>query len=374
MIYLIDPRNTTKPYNFELLWALKNLGVKYKFIGTMPKSIENPPVHSCNCFMPFSRGLLGEMPKLASFVSNVSQTPEITSGWLNFKKVLKKEDMVHTLWVTSPSVESIILPKLHGRIRKLVHTAHNLLPHRERKSDYQRFKKIYPSFDHIFLHSPHTKKEFLQLFPEIKHKEVSVISVGNYENFYKVHDKTTDFAGKTSSYLVDKYKLNGRVFLFMGPIKSYKGFNVLCDAAKLLKDKHFKILAHAKWIPKENYFIQHSAPLPYQQVGILYRSSDIVVIPYTKISLATPLLEAAYFAKPVIASRIGALQDIVRDEKEGFLVEPWSVEELKKAMEKMLNMSEKQLKEMGKSLKQRSIEKFPWTKIAGQLASIYETS
>ncbi len=365
MIYLIDPRNTTKPYNFELLWALKNFGVRYKFIGIMPKNIEAPPVHSCNYFMPISKGLFGELPRLARFVSNISQTSEITSGWMNLKRMLKKEDIVHMLWVTSPSVESIILPKLRGRIRKLVHTAHNLLPHRERESDYQRFEKIYPSFDHIFLHSPHTKKEFLHLFPKVKHKEVSVISVGNYENFYKVHDKTTD---------ADKYKFNERVFLFMGPIKQYKGFNILCDAAKSLKNKHFKILAHTKWTPEESYFIKHSSPLPYQQLGILYRSSDVVVIPYTKISLANSLLEAAYFAKPVIASRVGALQDIVRDGKEGFLVKPGSVEELKKAMEKMLNMSEKQLKEMGESLKQRSIEKFPWSQIAGQLTSVYETS
>ncbi len=365
MIYLIDPRNTTKLYNFELLWALKNLGLNYKFIGPMPSNIENPPVRPCNSFMPFSRGLLGEMPKLASFVGNISQTPEITSGWMNFKKVLKKEDIIHLLWVTSTSAESIILPKISGSIRKLVHTAHNILPHRDRESDYQRFKKIYPSFAHIFLHSPQTRTEFLQLFPKINHENVSVISVGNYENFYKVHDKTTD---------ADKQKFNERVFLFMGPIKSYKGFDVLCDAAKLLKNKNFKILSHTNslWTPEESYFIKHSSPLPYQQLGILYRSSDVVVIPYTKISLANSLLEAAYFAKPVIASKIGALQDIIRDGKEGFLVKPGSANELKEAMEKMLNMSEKKLKEMGESLKQRSIEKFPWSRVAGQLASVYE--
>lgn len=363
MIYLIDPRNTTKPYNFELLWALKNFGLRYKFIGIMPKSIENSPVHSCNHFMPFSRGLLGKLPKVARFVGNVSQTPEIISGWMNFKRVLKKEDIVHILWVTSPSVESIILPSLCGKIRKLVHTAHNLLPHRERESDYQRFKKIYPAFDHIFLHSSHTKREFLHLFPSIKEEVVSVIPVGNYENFYRTHDKTTE---------ANKYKFDTRVFLFMGPIKPYKGFGVLCNAAKSLEDKYFKILVHAKWAPEESYFTKHSSPLPYQELGILYRSSDVVLLPYTKISLATSLLEAAYFAKPVIASRVGALQDIVRDGKDGFLVKPGSVEELKEAMERILNMSEKELKEMGESLKQRSIEKFPWTQVASQFAEIYE--
>ena len=126
-------------------------------------------------------------------------------------------------------------------------------------------------------------------------------------------------------------------------------------------------------IEKENYFIKHSNPLPYQQFGILYRSSDVVVIPYTKISLANSLLEAAYFSKPVIASKVGALQDIIRDGKEGFLVKPGSADELKEAMEKMLNMPEEKLKEMGESLKQRSIEKFSWSQIASQLASTYES-
>ncbi len=364
MIYLIDPRNTTKPYNFELLWALRDLGIKYKFLGAMPRKIENPPVTPCNCFLPLTRGILGNQKNLAKFIANVSQTPEMLLGWLNFKRILKKEDILHFLWVTSPSIESIILPTLENKVKNLIHTAHNILPHRNRKKDYSLFKNIYPCFNHIILHSKATKKEFIKLFPEINEKKISTIYVGNYERFYKTHDKTTENDAK---------KFKQRVFFFMGPIKSYKGFDVLCNAIKLLKNTDFKILIHANWKSKDEHFIIHSKPLSYQRLGLLYRASDIVILSHTKVSLPNSLFESAYFAKPVIASNLGVAQYIVRDGKEGFLVEPGSPESLKEAMVKALSISEKELKSMGESLKHRSIKKFSWKSIAEKLALIYES-
>jgi glycosyltransferase involved in cell wall biosynthesis len=312
--------------------------------------------------LPISRGILGEFPKIAKLMGGISYGPELYGRWLNLLELFKKDDIVHFLWVTSPSVESVVIPRISAKVKQLVHTAHNILPHREKEKDYYFFKKIYPFFAHIMLHSQSTMNELLSLFPEISKSNTLVLPVGNYENFYSTHDKTTD---------ADKLKIGGRVFLFMGPLKRYKGFDILCKAISMLNRNDFKVIVKAKRVPDNPCFINYSINLPYHRLGILYRSADVVIIPYTKISLSTVLLESAYFSKPVIASRIGALGEIVRDGIEGLLVEPSSPESLKLAIEKMLNMSDKELKVMGEALKHRSIENYPWSTVADKLLSIY---
>lgn len=67
-------------------------------------------------------------------------------------------------------------------------------------------------------------------------------------------------------------------------------------------------------------------------VAELLQTMDIFVLPSLNEGMGRVILEAMVFAKPVIASRIGGVPEIVQDEKNGLLVRPAQSGELADAM------------------------------------------
>jgi len=69
----------------------------------------------------------------------------------------------------------------------------------------------------------------------------------------------------------------------------------------------------------------------------LIASMDIFVLPSISEGLPLVLLEAMALQKPVIATCVGDIPDIIKDEKTGILVRPKKADELNKAIRKLLD-------------------------------------
>jgi glycogen(starch) synthase len=70
-------------------------------------------------------------------------------------------------------------------------------------------------------------------------------------------------------------------------------------------------------------------------------------------------LEAAFLAKPIVATRVGGLPEIVEHEKSGLLVEPESSGALAEAMAHLLTHPEA-ARRMGEAARSRAQERFAW--------------
>jgi glycosyltransferase involved in cell wall biosynthesis len=83
-----------------------------------------------------------------------------------------------------------------------------------------------------------------------------------------------------------------------------------------------------------------------EDIGALLEAADVFVFPSLSEGLGLAPIEAMMKGLPVIASRIGALQEIVADGESGFLVAPGSVEEFANSM---LNLyrNERQRSQLG---------------------------
>jgi glycosyltransferase involved in cell wall biosynthesis len=74
--------------------------------------------------------------------------------------------------------------------------------------------------------------------------------------------------------------------------------------------------------------------LPFvEKIGDLHHQIDVLVIPSLSEGLPNVLLEAMSFKKAVIASKVGAIPEVIEDKVDGILVEPGSVEALKEQLE-----------------------------------------
>ena len=134
-----------------------------------------------------------------------------------------------------------------------------------------------------------------------------------------------------------------------------------------------EIAAAASWLELERHVILLGS-LSDDDLVKLYQACDLVVLP----ALATTedvegfgivLLEAAAAGKPVVATRVGGIQDAVEDGEGGLLVAPGDYDALSQAIVNLLG-DERKRQMIGARARQRLNENFTWSRVI----SLYETA
>ena len=102
---------------------------------------------------------------------------------------------------------------------------------------------------------------------------------------------------------------------------------------------------------------------------------DVFIVPFLNtVGIAdypTSLLEAMAVGKPVIATKVGGIPEVVRHQKNGLLIEPDNVESLANAIRYMLQNKE-EAKNMGKQAAKTISERFRLEIVADKIEKIYE--
>ena len=87
--------------------------------------------------------------------------------------------------------------------------------------------------------------------------------------------------------------------------------------------------------------------------------------------LGVVMIEAMSYAKPVIASNIGGITDVVENGNNGILVPPGDVPALAEAIKK-LALNPAFCQNMGQKAKKIVDERFNWDKITERILQLYE--
>lgn len=155
------------------------------------------------------------------------------------------------------------------------------------------------------------------------------------------------------------------VFTLIGRINRLKGHAVFLDAAERLATEfdnaRFLIVGDSfsgqehlsasvdQRIELSERLRRRAVRLPHiADVGRVYAASDVIVVPSTEPeSFGLVAVEAMVAGLPVIASRIGALPEIVVNDRTGILVDPGDPASLLSGMKKLM-LSPTQRAEMGR--------------------------
>jgi glycosyltransferase involved in cell wall biosynthesis len=105
-------------------------------------------------------------------------------------------------------------------------------------------------------------------------------------------------------------------------------------------------------------------------VSLLIRSSTLVMMPSRSEGLPLVALEASFMARPLVASRIGGLAEVVSHKETGLLVEREDPNALAKAVEYLLNRPKIALK-MGKAARRRIQKVFGWEQHVDSYDALY---
>lgn len=143
--------------------------------------------------------------------------------------------------------------------------------------------------------------------------------------------------------------------IFVGPDKGMK--DVLTARAMALKLHDRVIISDA---------------IPYDEILALYSLSDIFVFPTFSIDEGFGLvaLEAMAHGLPVIASRTGAIPEVVMDQKTGLFFTPGDYNQLASCLHNLLNQPNLR-SQMGKSARARARE-FTWENNCARLIQSYQ--
>ena len=169
--------------------------------------------------------------------------------------------------------------------------------------------------------------------------------------------------------------------LFFGRIWEYKGLRYLIEAEPLISKEHpnVKIVIAGSGENFEKYermfvnkdrFVVHNKFIPHEMVANLFQSASIVVLPYVEASQSGIIPLAYAFSKPVVATNVGSLAEIVDDGKTGYIVPPRDPKALAKAINSLLKDKNK-LKAMGQNAYAKTKHDLSWDTIATKTMHVY---
>ena len=244
-----------------------------------------------------------------------------------------------------------------GFISRLPYYAYDLLT----------LKKIVKKADMVVAATVQEYKEALEF--GVKKENLRVIPVG-------INIKDYEPAKKDSSMLN---------LLFVGRIARNRNLEPIIKAMELLKDVKLTIVGgevKSSETSKTGYIdelkklayglnIEFTGPKYGKELIDYYKKSDIFVYTSFYENFGQTMLEAGAAGLPIISTKVGVANDIVKNDKTGFLVGPDNPKEI---AEYVIELSDKNKRVMfGKRIREIVKKNFEWDNIIDKYIEIYDS-
>ncbi len=254
---------------------------------------------------------------------------------------------------------------------KIMFICHNVIEHESSFFDKICTSLVLRRGNHFIVHSGEDYNNLKKIIAE-----KSIIKA--------FHPLYNEFSGKHFDKNRSRKKLAvcGKILLFFGFVRPYKGLMTALNALPFVIKKYPDtklIVAGEFWQDKNDYIdkidelgiidnvVMHDNYIPNEETGIYFTASDLVLLPYIS-ATGSGIVQLAYsFNKPVIASKVGALAEVVVDNSTGFLVEEGNSEELAEAIIKFFHL--KKADEFSTNIEKEK-EKYSWSAFAEIITSL----
>ncbi len=379
-VALIDPSLFTWPYDRALAGGMDELGMDVRIYGRALPAQD--PRNDDPLFVPHFYGslaspLLAKLPRAAtrawkgfSHIGDMRRLADALAEW--------RPDAIHFQWLPLPVVDQRFLARF-GRIAPLLLTVHDTLPFNGNAgSSLQNVgaKDVWSAFERLIVHT-HQGEERLRE-QGIAPSRIERIAHGLLNESLLNESQTAPSQPAASDAPVD--------FLLFGQIKPYKGIDVAIRAyARLDQSVRARcrlrivgkpymdtapLIELARSLGVEDQVLFDFRFVPDGEMVEMLARADALLFPYREIEASGVLMAAIAHGRPLIASRLGAFGELIKDGENGFLVEPGDDRALAAAMSLMILQPERrEIMAEGMTRLRQSIPS--WCEIARQTAGIY---
>ena len=295
-------------------------------------------------------------------------SPQALMMALRVTRFIKKGkfDVIHTdcmfgMW-------NLMLYKLFGK--KMVLTVHDPFPHTGEISARKMFnyKMAMQSVHKFVLLNNKQKDRFCETY-RVYSKQILINRLGVYDNI------RTFISSQVPSYT--------RNVLFFGRISPYKGIEYLCEAMMKVREQvadatltiagggkmYFDIEPYQKqdWVKVINRYVG------MEELAGLLQNCALSVCPYTDATQSGVIMTSYSLCKPVVATNVGGLGEMVENGKTGLLVLPKDVDALADAITALLKDDAKREKMADNIRNDYFVGDKSWKVIAGKYIEFYKT-
>lgn len=402
-IIVVEPINSggLLHFSYQLCNALSKNGAEVELITGTDYELDSMPHHFkvqkilklWNAFEDRSADVKYNFLQraIANFVRRIRRIPRAGRAvwaWIVITNYIlhAKPDWV-LLSVLEYPFQSLFIHFLKLRGFSLSQMCHEFEEREKKKNEflYQLNSLGYNSFSKIFFLSDDAQNRFLKLFPFINREKAASIPHGNSEWLLGIQSQSK------KDTLRKKYKINKdeKAIVFFGLLSPSKGVEDLiegfsialksCDAKLVIAGYPTKYINAAtlnSLITRLNIFektILDLQYLPLDEIGALMDLATVVVYPYLSSTQSGALQVAYTFGKPVIATKVGGLPEVVENGKSGFLVAPNAPQEIAEKIVFMVN-NPNEAPKMGEYAKHLSETRFDWKIVAKKILEAYQQS
>ena len=285
-----------------------------------------------------------------------------------------KPDMVVIQWWHPYFAPCYRLLQMFMGKQNVVFVCHNVFPHERFPMDKLLTRMVLSKGKHFIVHAKEEGKELL----EIKKDADYLVTPHPTYNMFKFENMTKEQARERL-----EIKKEQKVLLFFGFVREYKGLKHLLFAMPEIIEKLGNVQLwvvgdfdgdkerYEEWITEckiEEYVKIVDGYTPDKEVEKYFAASDLVVLPYESATQSGIVQIAFGFSKPVIATEVGGLPDVVEDGKTGYVVEPCNP---KAIAEGVVRFFEEEKEEAFKENIEKEAGRFSWERMGEVVGSFF---
>lgn len=368
--------------DFPLIKAFQQKGLDVTYLILLPcYSLRSTIVDIKKQIQRTGIFLATEYPEFRQYEKYMDMSKVYVSNRINQKSYswsYMKENYLLWKFIKEGNYDIVHSTSLFSGIREMYYklnnhwitTFHDPFPHtgEARRNYKKRYACTIKGSNGYVLLNENQKQEFCDTY-HVDSSKVLINSLGIYDNI--------------QTFVRPDSKLLLKNVLFFGRISPYKGVEYLCEAMKLVH----------KVIPDATLTIAGGGRMyfdiePYKQLGYievrnhyvdmvelsdLLSRCSISVCPYTDATQSGVIMTSFSLCKPVVASDVGGLGEMIDDGKSGLLVPPKDPKALAEAIVSLLS-DEDRLRAMSEYIRyEYNVGNRSWEAIADKYIEYYKT-
>ncbi len=267
-------------------------------------------------------------PENITIVSRINTINPL--NWLIVGNELKKKQpdlIVVRFWLPlmGPALGTILRIVRKNKHTRIVAITDNIIPHEKRPGDTIFTKYFLKSCHGFVTMSSKVMSDLKSFLPKANARQV----------LHPLYDNFGERIPKSVARKNLSLPEQGKIILFFGFIRNYKGLDLLLQAMadERIKHSEIRLLVAGEFYEDstrytalgsaiEQQVIWHTHFIPDSEVKNYLCAADVVVQPYRHATQSgvTPL--AYHFEKPMIVTNVGSLPALVPHEKVGLVCEP----------------------------------------------------
>jgi len=259
-----------------------------------------------------------------------------------------------------------------GKRSRVAFICHNVVPHE--RMPLARMLSLWAlrHGDGFIVHSEQDRRNLEGLLPGLPQYAVCRTVHPQYELF--------PMSGLAKDEARTRLGIEGKVVLFFGFVRRYKGLMDLIAALALLKNRDVTCLVAGEFYDKKAGYearirqlgLEHRIRtvdryIPNEEVEAYFAAADAVVLPYRTATQSGIAQIAFRFGRPVIATSVGGLPESIDDGRTGLLVPPRNPEALAAAIDRYFDES---LESQFSIEIERDAGRFSWDRVIEAIESL----